>query len=388
MIAEYSTAPPPTNPTTKWTITDMLGSPRILVNSLGEVAAGRDFIPFGEEIYPDETHRKGADKYNFGADGVRQKFTGYERDEETGLDFAEARYYFHNHGRFTAVDPLLASGRSANPQTFNRFIYVGNNPIMITDPLGLDWYFSKIANIYTWFGDRNEVGDDYDRVVGTSGEPGSFVYEASDGKWYALDPYTHNSKSFDTQEAATKQARAWYNWDLKDRGLTQSIATNSIQKGKIVGTLAVGAVVVGATGGVGLYATGALAGGTTTLGITGTGVGTSLASAGAGAGAGATLLPQYTKSTIQLAVSRVMSNPNNVSHIFHQKHLLQPLVTRYGSQSAVLTQVLNSLNGKVPSSGIINTQVNLGGYVINVTGRVVDGVPMISNLWIAMGPHQ
>src|SRR5690606_39452101 len=70
-------------------------------------------------------------------DGVRQKFTGYERDEETGLDFAEARYYYNDHGSFTAVDPLLASGKSANPQTFNRYAYTMNRPLILTDPTGL-----------------------------------------------------------------------------------------------------------------------------------------------------------------------------------------------------------------------------------------------------------
>lgn len=94
-------------------------------------------MPFGEEIVAmAETHRTPGDKYGVG-DGVRQKFTGYERDEETGLDFAEARYYYNNHGRFTAVDPLLASGKSADPQTFNRYAYTMNRPLILTDPTGL-----------------------------------------------------------------------------------------------------------------------------------------------------------------------------------------------------------------------------------------------------------
>ncbi len=75
-------------------------------------------------------------KYNED-DKIRQKFTGYQRDEETQLDFAEARYYNNKHGRFTAVDPLLASGKSANPQTFNRYVYVMNRPLILTDSTGL-----------------------------------------------------------------------------------------------------------------------------------------------------------------------------------------------------------------------------------------------------------
>lgn len=93
-------------------------------------------MPFGEEILPDGVFRTAALKYGVG-DNVRQKFTGYQRDDETGLDFAEARYYNNKHGRFTAVDPLLPSGKSANPQTFNRYVYVLNNPLVLTDPNGL-----------------------------------------------------------------------------------------------------------------------------------------------------------------------------------------------------------------------------------------------------------
>ncbi|MBX3297686.1 MAG: hypothetical protein KF762_18455 [Acidobacteria bacterium] len=76
--AEYSTAPPEPNPTTKWTVTDQLGSPRVLVDSLGQVVSRRDFMPFGEEITPDGTHRTANLKYNFG-DNIRQKITGYQK---------------------------------------------------------------------------------------------------------------------------------------------------------------------------------------------------------------------------------------------------------------------------------------------------------------------
>jgi RHS repeat-associated protein len=95
-------------------------------------------------------------KYSATADSVRQKFTGYQKDQETNLDFAEARMYENRHGRFTAVDPLLASGKSANPQTFNRFAYVLGNPLKLTDKTGLQvggdlWslYFSPDV-IYVW----------------------------------------------------------------------------------------------------------------------------------------------------------------------------------------------------------------------------------------------
>jgi RHS repeat-associated protein len=137
LVAEYSTKPPPTNPTTSYTATDQLGSPRVITDSNGQVISRRDFMPFGEEIVNNIGERLSASlKYNV-ADSVRQKFTGYEKDDETNLDFAEARMYENRHGRFTAVDPLLASGKSANPQSFNRFTYCLNNPLKYSDPNGL-----------------------------------------------------------------------------------------------------------------------------------------------------------------------------------------------------------------------------------------------------------
>ncbi|MBK8812290.1 MAG: hypothetical protein IPN69_16390 [Acidobacteria bacterium] len=136
LVAEYTTAAPPTNPTTRYTATDMLGSPRVITDSQGNVISRRDFKPFGEEITNNTGERAPAAKYGT-ADNLRQKFTTYQRDEETGLDFAEARMYENRHGRFTAVDPLLASGKSANPQTFNRFVYVLNNPLRFNDPHGM-----------------------------------------------------------------------------------------------------------------------------------------------------------------------------------------------------------------------------------------------------------
>lgn len=60
-----------------------------------------------------------------------------ERDIETGLDFFEARYYGSSQGRFTSVDPILSSARKNHPQSWNRYSYVLNNPLVLVDPNGL-----------------------------------------------------------------------------------------------------------------------------------------------------------------------------------------------------------------------------------------------------------
>lgn len=65
-----------------------------------------------------------------------QKFTGKERDAETGLDFFGARYFRSAQGRFTSVDPAFESEYLPYPQSWNRYAYVYNRPLSLTDPDG------------------------------------------------------------------------------------------------------------------------------------------------------------------------------------------------------------------------------------------------------------
>src|SRR6266508_304641 len=121
----------------KWLVQDHLGSTRMVVDRSGSLGGIRrhDFAPFGEELSAGIGIRSASNGY--GADSTRQKFTGYEHDDETGLDFAQARYYASVQGRFTSVDPLMASATVRNPQTWNRYAYVLNNPLALVDPDGM-----------------------------------------------------------------------------------------------------------------------------------------------------------------------------------------------------------------------------------------------------------
>lgn len=98
-----------------------------------------DYLPFGEEIGGPQVALLGGRTTTQGytGDSVRQHFTGYEADGETGLNFAEARYQSPTQGRFTSVDPLGASATVLDPQSFNRYSYVNNNPTNLTDPTGM-----------------------------------------------------------------------------------------------------------------------------------------------------------------------------------------------------------------------------------------------------------
>jgi RHS repeat-associated protein len=103
-----------------------------------------DYLPFGEQL-GNGVGLRSAD-LGYGGDSVRQKFTGKERDSETGNDFFEARYYSPIQGRFTTVDPYdpLNSGEDnagrdyyiLQPQNWNRYAYALNNPNKYVDPDG------------------------------------------------------------------------------------------------------------------------------------------------------------------------------------------------------------------------------------------------------------
>jgi RHS repeat-associated protein len=104
---------------------DALGSVRVVTNASGQVLRRHDYRPFGEEVSPSHPSPE------------RKLFTGQERDAETGLDYFGARYYRADIARFTTVDPELNIKEAlVDPQRWNRYAYVTNNPLKYTDPDG------------------------------------------------------------------------------------------------------------------------------------------------------------------------------------------------------------------------------------------------------------
>jgi RHS repeat-associated protein len=154
----------------RWLVKDHLGTPRIIANKTGDLSAIKrhDYLPFGEEISPPVGGRSSSQGYgNSPSDGVRQKFTGYERDSQTGLDYAEARYFGSSIGRFTSVDPVLfESRRLFDPQQINLYSYVRNSPLLLTDPTGM--LLTDFINQET--GERTMIEDGKDQVILATGK--------------------------------------------------------------------------------------------------------------------------------------------------------------------------------------------------------------------------
>jgi RHS repeat-associated protein len=139
LIAEYL------NGTTEFIHADRLGSTRLLTGMSQPAGSldNLDYLPFGEQIA--------------GGTGTSHKFTGKERDSESGNDNFGARYYSSSLGRFMSPDPynsiVVRQGMKAGglpeaavhnffngfldqPQNWNKYIYALNNPLRFVDPTG------------------------------------------------------------------------------------------------------------------------------------------------------------------------------------------------------------------------------------------------------------
>ncbi len=141
LVAEYGGNAPVVSPTLYLTA-DHLGSTRMVTNGSGTVTELRDYAPFGEELGAGMGPRPGGSTLYTGlaypsvtADANNVNFTSKDRDAESGNDFFGARYYGSSMGRFMSPD-LPVDQHPADPQSWNLYSYVRNNPLRMTDPTG------------------------------------------------------------------------------------------------------------------------------------------------------------------------------------------------------------------------------------------------------------
>ncbi len=108
--------------TVHYYISDHLGSTSLVVSSSGTVEEEEMYYPYGGE------------RWTSGSDSNHYKFTGKERDTETGLDYFGARYYGSNMGRWMNPDwadkpTTVPYAQFGDPQSLNLYGYVKNNPL-------------------------------------------------------------------------------------------------------------------------------------------------------------------------------------------------------------------------------------------------------------------
>jgi len=102
-----------------------LGSHTMVTSATGSCEQDIDYYPYGG-VMTDHCPNV-AQHY---------KFTGKERDSESGLDDFGFRYYGSSMGRFMSPDEALYGGDFEDPQKLNLYSYVRNNPLNSIDPDG------------------------------------------------------------------------------------------------------------------------------------------------------------------------------------------------------------------------------------------------------------
>jgi len=116
--------------TTYFALSDWLGTKRVETVPNGTCLSTYASLAYGDELTPSGTC----------PDATEHHYTTKEHDGESGNDFFLARYYSSTAGRFVSPDPL--GGHPENPQTLNKYAYVTNAPLTLTDPTGLDSFLS------------------------------------------------------------------------------------------------------------------------------------------------------------------------------------------------------------------------------------------------------
>lgn len=184
-VAEYDNGAAPSSPSTEFIYSDSLPGPglvasivsgtttyfhsdhlswRVSTNTSGQIVGQQGSFPFGESWYS--------------SNGNEFVFTSYQRDSESGLDYAMARYYDSTVGRFCSADPV--SGQSDDPQTWNRYTYARNDPIDFTDPSGQHWWnwlldIGSIAAMIFAPEIETFLSDEFPLLFGGAGAPADFT---------------------------------------------------------------------------------------------------------------------------------------------------------------------------------------------------------------------
>jgi RHS repeat-associated protein len=145
---------------------DHLGTHSLITDANGTMPPQEesDFYPYGGEIPVS------------GSDPNHYKFTGKERDYESSLDYFGARHYTSAMGRFMQPDEPFVDQEDSNPQSWNLYSYVLNNPLKSVDPDGNSHSECK----------KGENGQDVCYTVGDN--PVSYCTRVKDGSNGTIKP--------------------------------------------------------------------------------------------------------------------------------------------------------------------------------------------------------
>jgi RHS repeat-associated protein len=189
----------------------------------GYDGAHPSFQDTGTQIFGYDEHANWFKTFNLEASpGNAAKFgqfIGKERDSESGLDYFGARYYGSALGRCTSRDEALADQQPENPQSWNLYGYVRNNPLRLVDDNGRG---AKEIAQGIWQGALNAFNNTMVGFIGVATQPDKVV----SGMANAL-------KSADLSKAGLKQAATGFN-EMSDGEKAAMVAETAIMVGTAI----------------------------------------------------------------------------------------------------------------------------------------------------------
>ena len=141
--------------TVTYVYTDPQGTPLAEADAHGNITTTYDYTPYGTSVMGTSPNGPG--------------YTGHVNDPETSLIYMQHRYYDPATGRFISRD--IAPPKPGDLNYTNRYAYVGDNPIMRTDPTGdylCNGSQSQCSTIKQALGDVQKAAGQY--ATGSAGQ--------------------------------------------------------------------------------------------------------------------------------------------------------------------------------------------------------------------------
>ena len=356
-------------PETFYCITDHLGSVRAMVDADGNAVERNDYYPFGAQ------HARA----DYPQIANRYKFNGKEREKAGGADWLDygARRYDPTLARWTTPDPLGDSYLPYSPYHFS-----GNNPVNYIDWNGMDyWGTNNPAEIERFWGALAEQGaNTLEEFDFSSWEnhisdkefldqvASSLWFDDEDRKFYSYyglvinNVATVRGLSFPELRSGVSLNSAYYDSHarLDFGGEWYKKASGKANQDYTLDAL--------------LFPIGKL--GTVSKGLNW--VGKTLGSLFQ-----RSVYLKLSNKAVEKGVNFVMSQgETKLKHLFAQKHNLDGLVQKLGSEENVVRAVLKASKGKLPKKGVfIDLPVDVAGETVFLRGSVIKGIPKIGTMF-------
>ena len=193
LVAEYG-VPSEGTGGVKYVQRDHQGSVRTITNAGGFVVSRTDHQAFGEAIGSGVGLRNANQGYGNDA-STRQSYGLTEKDDSSGQQHTWFRKLETQAGRWSSPDPYKGSMGVGNPQSFNRYAYVNNEPVRSVDPSGLEaprcLIDGILADCNSAFGIVRSGGGQFGPLNTTRWDPAA---NYGQGEWQNYTVYANGSR--------------------------------------------------------------------------------------------------------------------------------------------------------------------------------------------------